>query len=228
MTPRHRGVSSVRTVPLAEIAIHALKITTPNIVLATELIIEIEGRLFMHSEIPKVLSRRNTQMVSSVDVVGRALPSTCFILIFVILLLLLLKWFFNYVLGVCPLAGAAGAASCKLVSAANPFFSAASIMATAWGFFGGLASVMLRGVTAERLRLNELRGLFFRTIYKPWLGSIFAVIVYFGVAAKIVPIVPPDTETGRLCFWGILAFAAGFGERMVPDLVTKLERSIGS
>jgi hypothetical protein len=170
-------------------------------------------------------------MVSSVDVVGRALPSTFFILVIVILPLLLLKWFFNYLLGVCPLAGAAGAAgaaSCKLASAANPFLSAGSIMATAWGFFGGLASVMLRGVTVERLRLNELRGLFFRTIYKPWLGSIFAIILYFGVTAKIVPIVPPDTETGKLCFWGILAFAAGFGERMVPDLVTKLERSIGS
>jgi hypothetical protein len=80
-------------VPLAEIAIQALKINTPNIVLAMDIIIEIEGRLFMHSEIPKVLSRRNTQMVSSVDVVGRALPSTCFVLVIVILSLLLLKLF---------------------------------------------------------------------------------------------------------------------------------------
>jgi hypothetical protein len=40
-------------VPLAEIAIQALKITTPNIVLATELIIEIEGRLSCSQRFPK-------------------------------------------------------------------------------------------------------------------------------------------------------------------------------
>jgi hypothetical protein len=110
---------------------------------------------------------------------------------------------------------------------ANTFVSAAYIIVTIWGFFGGLASVMLRSVTTERLRLNQLRGLYYTTIYKPWLGSMFGVIVYFGVTANIMPIRLPE-GIARMCLWGILGFAAGFGERIVPDLVTKLEGAIGS
>jgi hypothetical protein len=111
---------------------------------------------------------------------------------------------------------------------ANVLVSAGYIIATVWRFFGGLASVMLRSVTSERLRMNQLRGLYYTTLYEPWLGSMFAVIVYFGITAKIVPIAMPEASVGKMCLWGILGFAAGFGERIVPDLVTNLAGSISS
>lgn len=61
--------------PLAEIAIHALRAEPPNLVLATDLMTEIEGRLFMRSEsmrypfLPRWKLMASTQRVSSVDIV---------------------------------------------------------------------------------------------------------------------------------------------------------------
>jgi hypothetical protein len=67
---------------------------------------------------------------------------------------------------------------------------------------------MLRSVTAERLRMNQLRELYYTTIYKPWLGSMFGVIVYFGVTANIVPIRLPE-GIARMCLWGSLVSRRG-------------------
>jgi hypothetical protein len=92
---------------------------------------------------------------------------------------------------------------------ANLLVSAGYIIATVWRFFGGLASVMLRSVTSERLRMNQLRGLYYTTLYEPWLGSMFAVIVYFGITAKIVPIAMPEASVGKMCLWGILVSRRG-------------------
>jgi hypothetical protein len=211
-------------VPLTETAIHALHAEPANLGLATDLITEIEGRLFMRSEIMRYpfLSRwklkASTQRVSTVDIVINALPLSFGMFILVTLGVLALKLFLKK----CPLTETFGWES------ANAFVSAAYIIATAWGFLGGLASLMLRSLTAERLRMNQLRGLYYTTLYKPWLGSMFAVIVYFGITAKIIPIALPEGSVAAMYFWAILGFAAGFGERIVPDLVTKLEGTISS
>ena len=210
--------------PLTDIAIHALRAEPANLVLATDLITEIEGRLFMRSEImrypflPRWKLKASTQRVSTVDIEINAVPLSFGMFILVTLALLALKLFL---------------AKCPLVQkfeweSANAFVSAGYIIATVWGFFGGLASVMLRSLTAERLRMDQLRGLYYTTLYKPWLGSMFAVIVYFGITAKVVPIALPEGNVAEMYFWAILGFAAGFGERIVPDLVTKLEGTISS
>jgi hypothetical protein len=210
-------------VPLTESTIHALRAEPPNLVLAMDLILEIEGRLFMCSEVMKYpflpwrKLKVSTQRVSAVDIVINALQLAFGMFVFVTGNLLLLKWLLHECV-------AKGMSGCEL---ANTFVSPAYVIVTIWGFFGGLASVMLRSVTTERLRMNQLRGLYYTTLYKPWLGSMFGVIVYFGVTANIVPITLPQGIAG-MCFWGILGFAAGFGERIVPDLVTKLEGAIGS
>jgi hypothetical protein len=58
---------------------------------------------------------------------------------------------------------------------------------------------------------------------------VFAVIVYFGVTANMIPIATlPRGSVAEMCLWAILGFAAGFGERIVPDLVAKLEGAINS
>jgi hypothetical protein len=213
-------------VPLTEMAIRALKADPPNLLIANDLIVEIEGRLFMRSEImkypflPRWKLKASTQRVGAVDIVTNALPLSFSMFIIVIGGLLVSK----LLLEKCALNRVS---VCEL---ANGFVSEAYVIATIWGFFGGLASVMFRSVTTERLRMNQLRGLYYTTIYKPWLGSMFAVIVYFGVTANIIPITTTLSKgsVAEMCFWAILGFAAGFGERIVPDLVTKLEGSISS
>ena len=185
-------------VPLTEIAIQALHAEPPNLGLATDLILEIEGRLFMRSEIMKYpfLSRwklkQSTPRVSAVDIVTRALPLSFGMFIFVTSGLLVLKWLLHN-------CSAGWISGCEL---ANAFVSAAYVIATIWGFFGGLASVMLRRVTTERLPMNQLRGLYYTTIYKPWLGSMFAAIVYFGVVANIVPLKHYQRGALQRCVFG--------------------------
>jgi hypothetical protein len=167
-----------------------------------DLVLEVEGRLFMCSEIMKYpfLSWRklkvSTQRVSAVDIVTNALPLSFGMFIFITAGLLV----FKLILHKCAATEVFG---CK---PANTFVSSAFV--TIWGFFGGLASVMLRSVTTERLGMNQLRGLYYTTIYKPWLGSMFGVIVYFGVIANLVPIRLPEGIAG-MCLWGFLVSRRG-------------------
>jgi hypothetical protein len=197
-------VDASSLVPLTEIAIRALRAEPPNLVLAMDLVLEVEGRLFMCSEIMKYpfpswrKLKVSTQRVSAVDIVTNALPLSFGMFIFITGGLFV----FKSLLHKCAVAGMFG---CE---PANTFVSAAYIIVTIWGFFGGLASVMLRSVTTERLRMNQLRRLYYTTIYKPWLGSMFGVIVYFGVTANMVPIALPK-GAAELCLWGILGSRRG-------------------
>jgi hypothetical protein len=207
--------------PLAEIAVEALKTEPPNLVLATDLILEAEGRLFMRSEIVRFPYRsgltRSTLRVSAVDVVTKALPLS---LALFLIATLLAQGVGFFALSRCHAPGC--------LAARSAFISAPYVTATCWGLLGGLASVMLRNVTTERLRLNQLRGLYYTTVFKPWLGAIFAAIVYFAGATGFVQVPQPGTSWGGLCLWAILGFVSGFGERLVPDLISKVEKSIGS
>jgi hypothetical protein len=191
--------------PLAEIAVEALKTEPPNLVLATDLILEAEGRLFMRSEIVRFPYRsgltRSTLRVSAVDVVTKALPLS---LALFLIATLLAQGVGFFALSRCHAPGC--------LAARSAFISAPYVTATCWGLLGGLASVMLRNTT----------------VFKPWLGAIFAAIVYFAGATGFVQVPQPGTSWGGLCLWAILGFVSGFGERLVPDLISKVEKSIGS
>jgi hypothetical protein len=61
--------------------------------------------------------------------------------------------------------------------------------------------------------------------FRPFIGAVFAVVLYAMVSSKLVNLTSPtvDNELPSL----IIAFAAGFSEGLVPDLVSGLKLSGG-
>ena len=91
------------------------------------------------------------------------------------------------------------------------------------GAVGAVVSVIAR-VNSGSFSLDEdiARGytLFLGSL-RPWIGSIFGLLIYFAVTADIVQLfeVPADPEDA-FYFFCVLAFAAGFSERWAQDTLT--------
>jgi hypothetical protein len=91
------------------------------------------------------------------------------------------------------------------------------------GAVGAVVSVIAR-VNSGSFALDSdvARGytLFLGSL-RPWIGSIFGILIYFAVTSKFVQIfqVPKD-ETDAFYFMCVLAFAAGFSERWAQDTLT--------
>jgi len=91
------------------------------------------------------------------------------------------------------------------------------------GAVGAVVSVIAR-VNSGSFALDSdiARGytLFLGSL-RPWIGSIFGLLIYFAVTSKFVQIfqVPKDT-TDAFYFMCVIAFAAGFSERWAQDTLT--------
>jgi hypothetical protein len=91
------------------------------------------------------------------------------------------------------------------------------------GSVGAVVSVIAR-VNSGSFALDSdvARGytLFLGSL-RPWIGSIFGILIYFAVTSKFVQVfqVPKD-ETDAFYFMCVLAFAAGFSERWAQDTLT--------
>ena len=58
--------------------------------------------------------------------------------------------------------------------------------------------------------------------FRPFIGSVFGLLVYFALAGDVITgiDVPAETdETKRFAFFLVFAFAAGFSERMVKEVL---------
>lgn len=91
------------------------------------------------------------------------------------------------------------------------------------GAVGAVVSVIAR-VNSGSFALDEdiARGytLFLGSL-RPWIGSIFGLLIYFAVTADIVQIFDvPEDGTRAFYFYCVLAFAAGFSERWAQDTLT--------
>ncbi|MBA3746964.1 MAG: hypothetical protein H0W96_05655 [Solirubrobacterales bacterium] len=91
------------------------------------------------------------------------------------------------------------------------------------GAVGAVVSVIAR-VNSGSFALDEdiARGytLFLGSL-RPWIGSIFGLLIYFSVTADIVQIFEvPQEDTDAFYFFCVLAFAAGFSERWAQDTLT--------
>jgi len=91
------------------------------------------------------------------------------------------------------------------------------------GAVGAVVSVIARVNTGSfALDSDVARGytLFLGSL-RPWIGSIFGLLIYFAVTSKFIQIfqVPKD-ETDAFYFMCVLAFAAGFSERWAQDTLT--------
>jgi hypothetical protein len=91
------------------------------------------------------------------------------------------------------------------------------------GALGAVVSVIAR-VNSGSFSLDSdiARGytLFLGSL-RPWIGSIFGLLIYFAVTSNFVQVfkVPAD-ETDAFYFFCVLAFGAGFSERWAQDTLT--------
>jgi hypothetical protein len=91
------------------------------------------------------------------------------------------------------------------------------------GALGAVVSVIAR-VNSGSFSLDSdvARGytLFLGSL-RPWIGSIFGLVIYFAVTSNFVQIFKvPSDETDAFYFFCVLAFGAGFSERWAQDTLT--------
>ena len=91
------------------------------------------------------------------------------------------------------------------------------------GALGAIVSVIARVNSGSfALDADVPRGytLFLGSL-RPWIGSIFGLLIYFAVTSNFVQVfkVPAD-ETDAFYFFCVLAFGAGFSERWAQDTLT--------
>jgi len=91
------------------------------------------------------------------------------------------------------------------------------------GAVGAVVSVIAR-VNSGSFSLDEdvARGytLFLGSL-RPWIGSIFGLLIYFAVTSNFVQIFQvPDDATKAFYFFCVIAFGAGFSERWAQDTLT--------
>lgn len=89
------------------------------------------------------------------------------------------------------------------------------------GAVGALTST-LSSIGREKARFEYLRTLIVQMIVRALLGSVYALVVYAAVAAQYLPIKIPTTSTDQLALFVLLAFAAGFSDRLFGQTVSQL------
>jgi len=90
------------------------------------------------------------------------------------------------------------------------------------GAIGALISVVTR-MSADKFHVRHEvgRGYVQRVAaFRPFIGSVFGLLVYFALAGGVIKqINVPDPEAERFAFFLVFAFAAGFSERMVKEVL---------
>jgi hypothetical protein len=91
------------------------------------------------------------------------------------------------------------------------------------GAVGALVSVIARVNSGSfSLDADVARGytLFLGSL-RPWIGSIFGLLIYFAVSSNFVQVFKvPSDDTDAFYFYCVLAFVAGFSERWAQDTLT--------
>jgi hypothetical protein len=108
----------------------------------------------------------------------------------------------------------------------NPLGPAAPGLAIAAvaGAFGSVASLLVRINDFDRSSVSK-QALLFTGLFKPIVGMLFSMFLYAVLAAGLLPLAVRDA--GKLGWFQMAAgFAAGFSERLVPDLVADVENSV--
>jgi len=90
------------------------------------------------------------------------------------------------------------------------------------GALGALISVVTR-MSADRFHVRHEvgRGYVQRVAaFRPFIGSVFGLLVYFALAGGVIRQLDiPEGDSDRFAFFLVLAFAAGFSERMVKEVL---------
>ena len=90
------------------------------------------------------------------------------------------------------------------------------------GALGALISVVTR-MSADKFHVRHAVGRAYVqrvAAFRPFIGSVFGVLVYLALAGGVISgIDVPEAEDDRFAFFLVFAFAAGFSERMVKEVL---------
>jgi hypothetical protein len=185
-----------RFIPLVEIAVLSLLSETPNIALAKRIREDIVDRVHRS---PLVMVFRGGGSPPTRVILG--LGSLLYI---VIPLLILLPTF---------------------LTQTNIFgleFSPLILVAIS-GAVGSIVSIMVRIQDFETLKNSDPSLLFFTGLFKPIIGTAFALFVFMTLNSGLIPITVNTTNPQY--FFIALAYVSGFSERFAKDIVTRTEET---
>ena len=99
------------------------------------------------------------------------------------------------------------------------------------GAVGAIVSVMSRMSSGQSTLEYETGRGYLRVLgaFRPLIGAIFGVALYFAIASALLPAkVPMPGSDSRFFFFAIIAFLAGFSERWAQDMLVVSRRGIGT
>jgi hypothetical protein len=94
------------------------------------------------------------------------------------------------------------------------------------GSLGSVVSVMVRLRSVDAQNRAKSMAPFFSGFFKPIIGTAFALFIVALFETNIVSFPSIQSGTPQKYLYVALAFTAGFSEILVPDILTKTERSI--
>ena len=98
------------------------------------------------------------------------------------------------------------------------------------GTVGALVSVLMR-MSSNKFRVDyEVGRSTIRRLgsFKPFIGAVFGVMLFFIVKSGLLNIQLPSSETETFFFFGTLAFLAGFNERWTNVIFGRAEQTIAA
>ena len=93
------------------------------------------------------------------------------------------------------------------------------------GFFGGAGAFLSILIRFENIKIGEYESrsfLILRSFSRILIGLFFGLVSFFLIESKFI-IININPKYLLIC---ILSFVSGFSERLIPELITKIEKSV--
>jgi len=92
------------------------------------------------------------------------------------------------------------------------------------GALGSIVSIMVRLHEFSRVEIPDKSILFFTGLFKPIIGTAFALFIFAILSSGLIPVVIQQEKAQY--FFAALSFVAGFSERFAQDVVARTEAAI--
>jgi hypothetical protein len=168
--------------------------------------------------IAEALVVANTEAVQAEDLCNRAIRRRA-----------MMAYFVGMLLGVAVFSGLAVGAAIGLSGASIPGFDAEHFLTVfIAGAVGAIVSVMSRRSSGDSWLDYETAPSYLRLLgmFRPLIGAIFGVALYFGIQSGVLQFIKPPGREGQIFFFfAFIAFLAGFSERWASDILVPIKQS---